>query len=801
MNLLQKRYLLTDSRKLISPSESVFFAIDGERHDGHQFIKNLYEKGVREFVVEKELDTETEQLDGIHFYKTESSVGFLQEQASLKRQQFVIPVIGITGSNGKTIVKEWLYQMISPYFSIVKSPKSYNSQIGVPLSVWEMNEHHTLGIFEAGISQVGEMGKLEKVIRPSFGIFTNLGTAHDEGFENQVQKLEEKLALFQQSETLLVSADQDEVVEAAKKLPCNLLSWSAKGKKADIQFEINEPKKLIEARFEEKTTQVFLPFTDAASLENYFHCIATMLYLGMSENQIKAAVSRINPIPMRLSLKRGINDCLLIDDTYNNDLAGLSTALDFLQQQQGKEKRTLILSDFVDARGSKEELYKSVAKQLVSRKIERVIGIGKDMRAYWTLFNDLDYQSFENTAAFFADKRVKFEKEVILIKGARKFSFEKIVAQLEEKVHGTRLEINLETLANNLNLIRSKLDSNTKIMAMVKAFAYGSGSFEIAQLLQYHLVDYLAVAYADEGVALRKQGITMPIMVMNPSKETFPYLLRHKLEPEIYSFSQLRSFIYFLRKFPSYPPVKIHIILDTGMRRLGFESHEIKELANILEQNGDVRVKSIFSHLAAADDPEHETFTRQQIFLFDKLSSELSNQLGYQPIRHILNSAGILNYPDRQFDMVRLGIGLYGIDPRSNPELELHNAATLKTSISQIKEIKKGESVGYGRAFIAAKAMKIATIAIGYADGYDRRFGKGNGKVLVKGKLAPVIGNVCMDMCMIDVSGIEDVSEGEEVIVFGANPSVVELAQAIGTIPYELLTNVSERVKRVFYTE
>lgn len=795
---LPVEHLLLDSRKITSPASSVFFAIKGARHDGHQFLQDLYSKGVRQFIVE----SDSIHFPDANFIQVEDSVLALQQIAGWHRSGFGIPVIGITGSNGKTIIKEWLSQLLSKDYNIVRSPKSYNSQIGVPLSVWQMNPQHTLGIFEAGISLPGEMEKLQKIIQPTIGIFTNIGTAHDEGFESKEQKIQEKLELFKGVKTLFYNSDFDSIDSLVKAtLPATTtFTWSRK-KQADLVV-----KEIIRINGKSKATLLFrdqplsltLPFFDEASIENLLHCISILLYFKVDSAEIQQRLLSLHPIAMRLEMKEGINGCYIIDDTYNNDLAGLTIAVNFLDQQKRREDKSVILSDVLESGMEESKLYMQIAGLLKSKNIRKITGIGETILRNKDLFPD-DSQFYKDTHHFLEEFDAEnFFDEIILVKGARRFEFEKIVRQLQQKVHGTILEVNLDALSSNLNFYRSRLKPNTKVMVMVKAFAYGSGSFEIANLLQFHRVDYLAVAYADEGVALRENGISLPIMVMNPAPETFDKLFQYNLEPEIYNFRILNEYHEFLSLHGI--SSKIHIKIDTGMRRLGFEENDIKELSLFLKSSRLLQVASIFTHLAGADEAEHTGFSKQQINKLVVLSSMIEEKLGYKVLRHVLNSAGIIRYPESQMDMVRLGIGLYGVEANGLHQKEIQTVGTLKTIISQVKKVRAGETVGYSRKGKTEKDCTIATIAIGYADGYDRRFGNGVGKVLVKGHLCPVIGNVCMDMTMIDVTGVE-AEEGDPVIIFGKDLPINQLAKDIGTISYEILTSVSERVKRVFYTE
>lgn len=793
-------HLITDSRKLLINPEALFFAVDGARHDGHAFIEDLYHKGIRQFVVEKPISLSA--LPDANIIQVNSSTLALQQIATQHRNHFDLTVIGITGSNGKTIVKEWLGQMLSAKLKVVKSPKSYNSQIGVPLSVWQIRQEHEIGVFEAGISQVGEMENLEAVIQPQIGIFTMIGTAHDEGFENIQQKVVEKSKLFKNVSKLIYCRDQQPVHEVLKQFSNKeLISWG-KSEKSKIQvLKIKKSNSSTDLTLSYKGKQIAFsfPFSNDASIENCMHCVAFLLSESFAPAFIQQQVNQLDTVSKRLELKQGANNCYLIDDTYNNDFGGLQIALEFMGQQKHKEKKTVILSDLLQTGLKEHILYSSIADLLHNKGIDRLIGIGEAIGRNSQYFK-MDMAFYDNTEDFLDSiSKNDFNNELLLIKGAREFHFERIVELLQQKTHGTVLEINLDALTHNLNFYRSKLSPPTKLMVMVKAFAYGSGSDEVANLLQFHRVDYLAVAYADEGVALREHGISIPIMVMNPSVENFGQMIRNKLEPEIYSLSQLKALVNFLKEEKK-TGIRIHLKLDTGMHRLGFAQQDLKAVLDYLSQNPRITVSSVFSHLAGADEALHNEFSHHQVHRFLKMKAYLSKESNMKPFYHILNSAGIIRFPEYHFDMVRLGIGLYGIDSSGQQQDQLQAISTLKTTISQIKHIQKGETVGYSRKGVASKDTVLATLAIGYADGFDRRFGQGNGHVLIHGQMAPVVGNVCMDMTMVDITGIP-AEEGDEVIIFGKDMPIRKLAAAIGTIPYEILTSVSERVKRVFFTE
>lgn len=785
--------LIIDSRKAMLTEQAVFFAIAGERHDGHTYISELYQKGIRQFVVEKPIDVHT--LPDANILLVRSSIHALQLLARSHRNNFSIPVIGITGSNGKTIIKEWLYQLLSSDYRIVKNPGSYNSQLGVPLSVWQIQSQHELGIFEAGISRPDEMEALQEVIQPTLGIFTNIGTAHDEGFSSLEHKILEKLRLFANVEKLIYCYDHDSIRNSILTTAIPSFSW---GRSDQADLQITSSGNDFKTRYKNETHILQLPFKDHASIENCFHCVALMVSLGYSLQNVQERIRLLKSIPMRLELKQGINNCQIIDDSYNNDLGGLRISLDFLAGIQ-KKKKTIILSDILQSGLEDKELIHRIRDLIVNSDVTRLIGIGPVLLKHQSDFNPLTIETSFYPDTEIALKHINrndFSQEVILIKGARTFNFEKIAALLQRKVHGTRMEIDLNKIVHNLNFFKAQLQPGVKIMVMVKAFAYGSGSEEIATLLQYHRVDYLGVAYADEGIELRKNHITIPIMVMNATEESFQSMRDYHLEPVIYNLNLLRSFTVFLGKKPG----TVHLEIETGMKRLGLEAEELNEAVAVLKNNGNIKIASVFSHLAGADEPAHDTFSSQQVERYEQAYRVISSQLQITPIRHILNSPGILRFRHYQMDMVRLGIGLYGVNPTSDSVRQLQPAATLKTVISQIKKVKAGESVGYGRRGKAEHDMTLATIAIGYADGFSRSFSRGAGTVLIKGSKASVIGNVCMDMTMVDITGI-DAHEGDDVIIFGEGLPIQEVAVRANTIPYEILTNTSERVKRIFFAE
>ena len=796
--------LLTDSRKINQAAGSLFFAIKGERQDGSRFIEELFNLGVRNFIVTDYVQSFQSML--ANFIVVDDSLASLQKLTASHRKRFSIPVIGVTGSNGKTIVKEWIYQLLRADKNIVRSPKSYNSQIGVPLSVWRMNEDHQLAIFEAGISLPGEMIKLEEIIHPTIGIFTNIGSAHDENFGTEEQKIKEKLELFTSTEVLIYCKDylslQKEIESFAFASPkIKLFAWSRRSR-ADLQIgriTKNVDETEIQAVFENNFINIRIPFTDDASIENAILCWSLLLEMGYANEIIRERMLFLSPVAMRLEMKTGINNCSIINDSYNSDIGSLRIALDFLNQQKQHSKKTVILSDILQSGKDEKNLYNEVAGLLVAKGIDQMIGIGPAISRQQDLFS-LTKKFFLSTEDFLRDfSPVDFRDETILLKGARLFGFEKISKILQQKAHETVLEINLNALVHNLNYYRSRLKPETKIMAMVKATSYGSGSFEIANVLQFHNVDYLAVAFTDEGIELRKAGITLPIMIMNPETMSFELMIRHKLEPEIYNFRLLNQLQDVLKKHEG-DPVKIHIKLDTGMHRLGFEEEDINELVVRLNNNRNIKVQSVFSHLSSSDDAEHDGFTNKQIQRLRDMSAEIAKSLTYPVMRHLLNSSGILRFNEAQFEMVRIGIGLYGFSSTAYEQQQLQHVATLKTTISQIRNVPANEPIGYNRKGKLKRDSVLATVAIGYADGINRRLGNGTGKMLVNGKLASIVGNVCMDMCMLDITEIK-AREGDEVIVFGADYPVTNIADAIGTIPYEVLVSVSQRVKRVYFQE
>lgn len=799
-------HLLTDSRKITFPSASIFFALHSNRRNGHSFINEVYERGVRNFVVDENINTST--FTDANFIKVKNTLTALQTLAAYHRSQFSeLPVIGITGSNGKTIVKEWLYQLLRSNYQIVRSPRSYNSQIGVPLSVWQINKQHTLGIFEAGISTTEEMQKLQSIIQPTIGVFTSLGNAHNEGFTSLQEKANEKWKLFKQANIIICNKELLKLInEDNIAINKKFITWSTTDKTATLfisSVKKNSNTTQIHVCFDKNSNyHITIPFTDEASVENAITCCCVLHSLHFSEEEIALRLALLQPVEMRMQLKKAINNCYVINDSYSNDFSSLSIALDYLKQQSGNNVTTVILSDILQSGLAEEDLYKQVAAEIQQRKIHRFIGIGEQLNKYHTLFVNIAQQtSFYTSVENFLQQTNphQFKDEFILLKGARRFAFERIDDWLEYKIHQTVLEINLSAIAYNLKTYQNQLQKDTKLMAMVKAFSYGSGSAEIARLLQFHKVDYLAVAYVDEGIELRKADISLPIMVMNVDEVGFNALIEYNLEPEIYSFNIYHSLHQYLlqQAITNFP---IHLKLNTGMNRLGFDEQDVESIATLLQQNNTMIVQSVFSHLTSSEDEADDAFTLQQAKTFLQSCIIIENKIGYKFIKHISNSAAVLRHPSLQMNMIRLGIGLYGVDGSNNHLIHLQPAATLKTTIAQIRNVKKGETIGYNRKGKLERDSKIATIRIGYADGFSRKLGNGIGSVFVNGQLAKTVGNICMDMAMIDVTDIDKVNEEDSVEIFGIHLPIQQVAQWCNTISYEIMTSVSQRVKRI-YTE
>ncbi|ANE51101.1 bifunctional UDP-N-acetylmuramoyl-tripeptide:D-alanyl-D-alanine ligase/alanine racemase [Flavisolibacter tropicus] len=801
-------HLLYDSRTVSFPAASLFFALHTQRQDGHYFIADAYRKGVRCFVVDREIVLD--ELPGATVLRVANTLQALQQLAMHHRKQFSIPVIGITGSNGKTVVKEWLYQLLQMDYKIARSPKSYNSQIGVPLSVWQLQPEHTLALFEAGISHKGEMQTLAAIIQPTIGVLTNIGEAHSENFDSLEQKAIEKVQLFQTAEVVVYPED-DSVAslvlhqgERSDLLPYKHFSWG-NSPYAQLHVDavsIQDGRALVAAVYNKQSFQIIVPFIDDASVQNALTCSSVLLQLGYSVDVINERLQGLHAVDMRLQLKHGLNNSVIINDSYSADLTSLHIALHFMSQQNVEQKRTVILSDFVESGLVETRLYEIIAAALVQHRVSRVIAIGEKISRYIVAYlpDSIQLQCFLSTEEFLAQIKIStFQQEVILVKGARRFLFERVVQLLEVKVHQTRLEINLNAISHNLKQYQALLKPSTKVMVMVKAFAYGSGSSEIASVLQFNKVDYLGVAYADEGVALRKGGISLPIMVMNADEASFYSITEYNLQPVLYSFEILERFEQHVQNtgLQNYP---VHLEVETGMNRLGFAVSDIEAVGKHLRDQSLLAVESLFSHLAASEDPAQDAYTQQQAGLYQQAAAALEKYITYPFLKHISNSAAIVRHPQLQWDMVRLGIGVYGVEIATE-KLDLQPVATLRTTIAQLKHLIPGESVSYNRRGVVTAPSLIATVRIGYADGYSRRLGYGTGKMWVNGQLVPVIGTVCMDMTMINVTHLPHVKVGDEVVVFGNELPIEQLAGWAGTIPYEIMTGISQRVKRVYFQE
>lgn len=801
-NVSNFEHIVLDSRTVIDAPKALFVAIRGKQHNGHDYIESMYKAGVRNFMVDAAF-AEIDLYPEANFLIVENGIEGLQEIAAAKRQLFKGEVVAITGSNGKTVVKEWIAQMIEDHCHLVRSPKSYNSQVGVPLSVWQLYKEADLGIFEAGLSMPGEMVQLEKIITPTIGILTNIGAAHQENFTSRKHKLQEKMQLFKQCKTIIYCADDEMIDKEMKAVYAqkNLLSW---GRSKSAAISVNKKETADrEWEYQFSYNDISFSFTtsinDEASEENLLNAVTCLLSLGYNGDFIQHNVNKIVPVAMRMELKEGINNCVLVNDSYNSDIQSLALSLDFLAQQsrQKEMSRTLILSDIYQSGLSDEAICAEINHLLQKKGVTKLLAVGDILFQHQSLFK-LSATFYKNTDELLsAIETVQFKNEAILVKGSRHFGFEKITALLEKKHHQTRLEVNMNALVDNLNFYRSKLTDSTKILAMVKAFSYGSGSSEIANVLQHQKVDYLGVAFADEGIELRKAGITLPIIVMNPEPKSFPSMISYHLEPEIYSFNVLRDFVMALKReaIVKYP---VHIKLDTGMKRLGFDAEDIDELIRVIKSHHTIEVKSVFSHLVGSDEPLLDDFTEEQVALFQKVTHKMEVALAYPFIKHILNSAGVLRFSQYQFDMVRVGIGMYGIGVEQQSKLK--PVIRFRSYISQIRQVHRSQTVGYSRKGKLDYDAEIAIVPVGYADGLNRRLGLGRGHMVVNHQPAAIVGSICMDMCMIDVTGL-NAKEGDEVEVFGKEQSVIELADVLETIPYEVFAGISRRVKRVYFYE
>lgn len=805
-NAADVAFILTDSRSLCFPEETLFFALQTNRNDGHKYIPELYQRGVRNFVVTDIPADRAETYPDANFLKVSNTLKALQRLAERHRDEFDIPVVGITGSNGKTMVKEWLYQLLSPEMFVTRSPRSYNSQIGVPLSVWLMDEHTQMGVFEAGISKPGEMAALRAIIRPTIAVLTNLGTAHQENFSSMEAKCREKLVLFHDARTVVYDADDAIVrrIVSETDIQGETIAWSRRDKNA--AFYVSEVKKedamsVVSYIYKGVAGRYSLPFIDAASVSNSIICAVVALQLGLSRDALDRRMRLLEPVAMRLEVKEGQHGCTLINDSYNSDINSLDIALDFMNRRPDHKGRrhTLVLSDIYQSGKASRELYKEVSDLALKRDVEKFIGIGPQLCAQAEEIQLPEKFFFHTVEQFIHSEMFRsLHNEVILLKGARKFGFDQVTELLVKKVHETILEVNLNNVVENLNHYRSFLKPTTKLVCMIKADAYGSGSVEIAKTLQDHRVDYLAVAVADEGVTLRRNGITANVMIMNPEMTAFKTMFDYDLEPEVYSFRLLEALIRAAEKegITDYP---VHVKLDTGMHRLGFDpTADMKRLIDRLKHQNAIIPRSVFSHFVGSDSDAFDDFSARQFALFEAGSKQLQAAFSHKILRHMDNSAGIEHFPERQMDMCRLGLGLYGVDPRTNAMLQ--NVSTLKTTILQMHSVKAGETVGYSRKGVIEHDSLIAAIPIGYADGLDRRLGNRRCYCLVNGKKAPYVGNICMDVAMIDVTGI-DCREGDSVEIFGDHLPVTVLSDVLETIPYEVLTGVSTRVKRVYFQD
>ena len=810
-------FLLTDSRSLRFPEETLFFALRTERNDGHRYISELYQRGVHNFVVD---NLPKGDFPGANFLKVPNTLEALQRLAERHRDEFQIPVVGITGSNGKTIVKEWLYQLLlgvqGTLGMCTRSPRSFNSQIGVPLSVWLLNEKSKVGIFEAGISMVGEMQRLRSIIQPTIGVFTSLGDAHQENFRSLEEKCNEKLMLFHDTEAIVYCADNDIVSRCIRRMGFKgkRMAWSMKDANAPLYVQTeqtmhdNHRVTIVSYQHDGKKGSYVLPFIDKGYVEDSVTCFATALLLGVDEEQIVAGMAHLVPVAMRLELKEGKYGAIIVNDSYNNDINSLDIALDFIKRRNSDNPLTLILSDIYQSGMSEKELYRQVATMVEERGVSTLVGVGKNIKEYYPTKKEqyLKTYFFETTEELIASEVFQQlqhaegeQNPMILLKGARSFEFDKLSELLERKVHETILEVNLQAVVDNLNYFRSFLKPETKMVCMIKADAYGAGAIEIAKTLQDHHVDYLAVAVADEGVALRQAGVTANIMVMNPEMTSFKTLFDYELEPEVYSFRLLNALIIAARK-EGITGMPVHIKLDTGMHRLGFNVDEdMPKLIDALTHQQALMPRSVFSHFVGSDSDGFNEFSAHQFEVFQRGADALQKAFSHHILRHIDNSAGIEHFPERQLDMCRLGIGLYGVNPYGNED-QLKNVSTLKTTILQIRNVPAGDSVGYSRRTVLGRDSVIGAIPIGYADGLNRHLGNRNGYCIVNGKKAPYVGNICMDVAMIDLTDIP-CSEGDSVEIFGPDLTVSELAKKLDTIPYEILTAVSNRVKKIYFQD
>ena len=793
--------LAFDSRKITFPEQTLFFAIKTAKNDGHLYISELIKQKVKNFVISENI--EHYKNFNANFYQIDKPVLAMQQMASEHRKTFTYPVVGITGSNGKTIVKEWLSTILSHEFSVIKSPNSYNSQIGVPLSVWKMNDTYGFAIFEAGISQKNEMEKLEAVIQPDIGILTNIGNAHSGFFKNDKEKLIEKLKLFKSSSTIIYNNDnalirktliQDEFAHLKK------ISW---GKHQNSYYKIISQKQLQNStiiEFSHSPEWLEIPFIDAASIENVLHISAFLMNMGYSLSCISKQLPSLSPLSMRMEIKEAHNHSILINDTYSLDVNSLRIALDFLSNQTQFTKKTLIISDFEQVNWGEKE-YLELSKIFDNYHITKMVVVGNEMRKRHHYFPVVEKYFYATTNELLAHlDYINIRDEAVLIKGARSFRFERVVQALQLKTHQTILQVDLAAIIQNLHYFKKFLHPETKIMAMVKAMSYGLGDAELINELCYHQIDYLAVAYTDEGIALRNRNITRPVIVLGAEATGFELMIRYQLEPEVFNLFYLKELIATLQNYPEIESFPIHIKVDTGMHRLGFDEDELDEMLQLVNRSSQLKIASVFTHLAASEDANEDRFTQNQIQKFNAICKKIDVQISYPYLRHILNTAGIVRFPEAQFDMVRLGLGLYGFSPVPEIQPHLQSVVTLKSVITQIKNVKKSETIGYNRSFTAQKDMQIAIVPVGYADGFPRELSNGVGSMRVQQTQCPIVGKICMDMTMIDVTELK-VSIGDEVIIYDAENTLEKTGASIGKTSYELLTAISKRVPRIYMRE
>lgn len=790
--------LVIDSRTAAPTDATLFIALKGERQDGHRYLKELEARGLRHALVNEGAAVDVPGLDLVVVPDTWSA---LQQLAAWHRKQYEYPVIGITGSNGKTVVKEWTFQALGNTEHVVRSPGSWNSQVGVPLSVWEMGPQHTIALFEAGISMPGEMQRLADIIAPGIGVFTNIGPAHGEHFPGgDAHKAREKALLFKDSAAVVHCRDHavvrkalEETCAASALAPCWSRKVDAFVRVVGDERQENDTRMTVVHRGSEQV--VTIPFSDAASVENALHVITLLLHLGHSLAWVAARMATLRPVEMRLRMTAGVHDITLIDDSYSNDLASLGIALDHMVRVSHGRDRVVVVSDILEGGGDERAQYVTMSRQLASAGVKRVFGVGPALARNAPLF-PMELHTYMDAAALLrAVDPSTFAGAAVLVKGARTFQLEQVVERWQERVHGTVLEVDLDALRHNLHHYRAIAGPEVKLMAMVKAFGYGSGALELARTMAHERVEYLGVAYADEGIELRQQGIETPVLVMNPEPVPLETLHRFRLEPEVFDRRSMEEAITFAMRTAD--EVRVHIKLDTGMHRLGFMPHELEWVLDTLRIADRLRVSSILSHLAASEDPQHDAFTQGQIALFSSMAQRITEVLGYRPLWHIANSGAITRFPQARFDMVRLGIGLHGVGANAKESAQLLPTATLRTVVAQVKDIPAGDSVGYGRRAIAPAPMRIAILPIGYADGLSRRLGNGGGRVWIHGRPARFVGSICMDMCMVEVTDIV-CSPGDDAIVFGAEHPLQDFARDLGTIPYEALTSISTRVRRVY---